>query len=98
MITDDSLLPIFCIGDYVGGINVKNELIRDLVGEFCIIAAEDGQMFVKKIFNHQNDNMFMIGSINPLVNNQEPPYFICNIQSAAKISRHWRLGNLPSKF
>jgi signal recognition particle subunit SRP54 len=32
MVSDDGLLPIFDVGDYVGGISVSGKNIKDLVG------------------------------------------------------------------
>ncbi len=92
MITDEALLPIFCVGDYVGGINVDSAYVPNLVGEFCIITDSEGRILIKKVFSHHKNNSFLIGNINPLFNAGEPAHFVCDIHSAAKITRHWRLG------
>jgi DNA-binding transcriptional regulator YiaG len=94
MVADEALLPVFCVGDYVGGVYVTNHMIQDLVGEFCIISTDDGQIYIRKIFNHQKCDSYMIGTTNPMYSINEPAHFVCNIQAAAKISRHWRLGSV----
>jgi len=92
MITDNSLFPLFCVGDYVGGIKVSGKTLLELVGEFAIITTDDERVLVKKIFTHKEKNNFLVGNINPYANSNEPNHFTCTIRSAAKITRHWHLG------
>lgn len=92
MITDNSLSPVFCAGDYVGGIKIAGKKLQELVGEFSIITTNDERVLVKKIFNHKEKNIFLVGNTNPYANLHEPNHFSCTIKSAAKISRHWISG------
>ncbi len=91
MISDEALSPIFCRGDYVGGINILGANIKSLVGEFCIITTTDDNILIRKILSHQKNNFYMVGSINPYVNLHGPHYYSCRIKAAAKITRHWYL-------
>lgn len=92
-VTDDSLMPFFKIGDYIGGTYTPEEQLQSLVGHFCIIILENGSTLVKKIFKYCDNNQFIIGSVNPLTTIQEPINVYCNIKAAAKITRHWSLEN-----
>jgi transcriptional regulator with XRE-family HTH domain len=92
MITDGSLFPFFCVGDYVGGIKVAGKNLMELVGAFSIITTDDERVVVKKIFTHKEKNIFLVGNINPYANLNEPDYFSCTIRSAAKITRQWHVG------
>ena len=92
IVDDESLFPAFCAGDYVGGINSVGKRINELVGEFCIITTTEEKTFIKKIFNHKEENFFLIGGINPFYKSNELYCFTCEILSAAKITRHWRTG------
>lgn len=92
VIADESLFPVFCTGDYVGGINTMGKKLNELIGEFCIITTQDSQTIIKKIFGHKDHNFFMVGGINPFSKTSELHYFTCAITAAAKITRHWRIG------
>ena len=89
MISDDSLIPLFSEGDYVGGINFFGKKILSLVGKCCIITLGDNNIVVKKIFDHHKGDLFTIGNINPLTTSIKQPFTTCKIHSAAEISRHW---------
>lgn len=97
MISDDALAPIFCVGDYVGGIRLSNKDLTALVGEFCIVFTEDEQILTRKIFSHQEKNTFMVGSINPFAKLNGPDCVSCDIRLAAQITRHWYLSRMLEK-
>lgn len=94
IVSDNGLEPLFCVGDHVAGICLEKEALQDLLGQFCIIKTYDGQILVRKLINYQEKDRFTIGSINPMASLTGPHYFSCDIQSAAQITRHWRLGNI----
>ena len=93
LISDETLSPMFSVGDYVGGIKSIGKKIIELVGEFCIVITTDSKVFTKKIFRHKEKSIFLVGDINPLANSNAPHHFTCEIQAAAKITRHWRFGS-----
>lgn len=94
MITDEALSPLFCRGDYVGGVYLSRQDLKMLVGEFCIILTEDKQILTRKIFNYQAEDIFIIGGINPFAKLNGPDCIPCRIQAAAQITRHWHLGKM----
>lgn len=97
MIADEALLPLFYTGDYVGGIQVFAKDLKTLVGDFCIITTENEDVLIRKIFQHQQGNVFTIGAINPFAQLKNPDYFDCAIRTAAPITRHWYLGRTHAK-
>lgn len=97
MVADEALLPFFYSGDYVGGIPLFTKELQSLIGEFCIITSESSDVFIRKIFQHKEGNIFTIGGINPFAKLEGPDYFDCTIQSAAPITRHWHLGRMQNK-
>lgn len=94
MVLDDGLLPIFDVGDYVGGVNVLGKKIKDLVGEFCIITTDEEKILTRKILSHERDDVFVISCINPFTKMQEPHFFSCSIYAAAPITRHWHTSKI----
>lgn len=96
MISDYSLSPVFNTGDYVGGINVLEKDLASLIGEFCIITAPDNAMLARKIIKWLENKVYMVGAINPYANLKGPGFFPFEIKNAAKITRHWLVGNNPN--
>lgn len=94
MVSDDGLLPIFDVGDYVGGISVSGKNIKDLVGEFCIITTSEGKILTRKILSYVKDDVFVISCINPFTKIQDPHFFSCSIYAAAPITRHWHTSKI----
>jgi transcriptional regulator with XRE-family HTH domain len=92
MIPDESLFPVFCPGDFVGGIKVMGKNLNELVGTFCIIVTQDEQTIIKKIFAHKEQNFFLVGGVNPFTKTNDLHHFTCLITAAAKITRHWHVG------
>ena len=92
MITDDMLSPIFNRGDYVGGINVFGSDITSLVSEFCIITTNDKQLLHRKILKHFDNNNYLAAGINPFSCSSDISSATYSLYSAAKITRHWRVG------
>jgi len=97
MVADQALLPLFYTGDYVGGIQVFAKELEKLVGAFCIITTKNEDVLIRKIFQHQQGNVFTIGAINPFAQLKNPDYFDCAIRTAAPITRHWYLNRIPEK-
>ncbi len=99
MIADEALMPLFAMGDYVGGIQCFDAVaFKTLVGSFCIISSQAGEVLVRKIVQHQKGLVFRIAGINPLAALNSPDYFDCAIQAAAPISRHWHVGQRNKLF
>lgn len=89
-VTNDGLHPLYETGDYVGGINVTSDnLVKSLVGKFCIITSTNEEIYIRKIFRKELDGSYLIGGTNPLTNIDEPQNFSCYIKSAAQIIRRW---------
>ncbi len=97
MVGDEALLPLFYAGDYVGGIQLFGKELKSLTGAFCIITTENKDVLIRKIFKHQQGNVFTVGAINPVAQLTGPDYFECAIRAAAPITRHWFLGGMLRK-
>lgn len=54
MITDQSMSPIYQLGDYVGGIKFETltnlEQIKKFIGSICIVISSKGISLIRKIF------------------------------------------------
>jgi hypothetical protein len=90
IIPDDSMLPLFASGDYVGGIKKYHDDINKLIGLNCIIEFKD-KILVRKLIAGESTNTFSLIILNhdsptldPVILNVRPNY-------AAEIIFHrWR--------
>lgn len=87
-IADDSMEPMYSIGEYVGGIKVQGKDIDNLIGQPCIIEDETGYIYVRKLQKGLTPNTYTFYSLNPKTSAQEPIIFNRKAITAAKIIWH----------
>lgn len=87
-VPDDSMLPIYCLGEYVGGIRFKGNKLNELIGESCIIESNSGDIYIRKLQKGSKRNLYTLYPLNPNTNTEEPIIYNLNIKSAAKIIWH----------
>lgn len=91
IITDDKMEPLFSVGDYVGGKDFMEKISFDyLIGENCIIEAEDNNYFVRRMLPTKKKGLYnLIGTnFNSKDQNFVMPFF--KIKRAAKVIWHRR--------
>lgn len=92
LVSTEDMLPIYSIGDYVGGrLRYQNE-INDCIGKDCIIKTKDGATFIRRISKGSKDKKYNLVCLNSAWNgNPEPVIFNVEIEAAAPIIWHRRL-------
>jgi len=92
LISTEDMLPMYSIGDYVGGrLRYGNE-INDCIGKDCIIKSKDGATFIRRISKGNKEQRYNLVCLNPAWNgNPEPVFFNIEIEAAAPIIWHRRL-------
>ncbi|MBA2653009.1 MAG: helix-turn-helix transcriptional regulator [Tatlockia sp.] len=88
MISDDTMEPIFGVGDYVGGNSVSGKFAFRYVGSFCIIQLTNGETYVKKLKYGSRENMFNLVSINLETRSNHAFLLNCKIATLAQIVWH----------
>lgn len=88
VISDDTMEPIFGIGDYVGGNLVPGKYAPRYVGSICIVGVDNNIFYVRKIKQGSNPNQYDLVSIN--INSTAKDCFLLNkeISSLAQIVWH----------
>jgi transcriptional regulator with XRE-family HTH domain len=76
VITDDSMLPFYSIGDYVGGKLVPVDYAERYIGTFCILLLTTGETLVRKLSAGSEDGRFNLISTN--LDTNAPSAFILN--------------------
>lgn len=72
-ISDNSMLPQFEKGDYVGGIKKNLSLIKATdFGKIYIVVLEDGSQIVRIVYQGDTEKTFTLGCLN-LLNQQKNP-------------------------
>lgn len=88
MISDDTMIPIFCIGDYVGGNLIPGKFANKYVGSYCIIRLENGEIYIRKIKQGSSSERYHLISVN-LDSNASNAYLLdCKIDGIAQIVWH----------
>ena len=64
IINDNSMEPIYCIGDFVGGNKRVGSSIESLLGRNCIVETMQGDTFVRKILKGHKLNSYNLTGIN----------------------------------
>lgn len=92
LVPNQDMLPLYSIGDHVGGRLKYDNDIRDCVGKDCIILLEDEAVCIRRVAKGKDDNHYNLVCINPSYDgNSEPVMFNMKIKSAAPIIWHRRL-------
>ncbi len=87
-ISNDSMEPLYSLGEYVAGIAVTDVEIDNLVGQNCIIEDESGCVHVRKLQKGMMAKTYTCYALNPKTTAQEPVLFNIKVNSAAKIIWH----------
>src|SRR5690606_1826698 len=88
MISDDTMEPVFSIGDYVGGNLMAGTYASHYIGSFCIVKLDTGEVVIRKLKSGSQNNLFNLISIN-LDSNLENAFLLdCKIDKVAQIVWH----------
>jgi hypothetical protein len=64
-ILDDSMLPVYEKGDYVGGIKISFPLKKTYYNKPCIVRLVDGKEMVRIVYPGTEENLFTLGTFIP---------------------------------
>lgn len=70
LVSDDTALPEFGRGDYIGGIFIPEGTEDKLFGKNCIIETMDGRILIRKLMPGNTGNSFSLVCSNPKSNNE----------------------------
>jgi transcriptional regulator with XRE-family HTH domain len=88
LITDDSMLPFYKEGDYVGGIRLKGLEIEKAIDKKCIIELQGENTVVRQLQNEKSISRYTLGVFNKNAVEQKKIVARKNIVSAAPIIWH----------
>lgn len=91
LISNEDMLPMYSVGDYVGGRFRFKDDLNDCVGKDCIIKTVDNAMFVRRVSKSQQKDRYNLACLNPAWSgNPEPVIFDVAVECAAPIVWHRR--------
>ena len=90
MVSDDTMEPIFGMGDYVGGNLVPGKFAFQYVGTICIIRLKNGEIYVRKLKYGSKTDSYNLVSINLETNLDHAFLLDCKIATLAQIVWHRR--------
>jgi len=88
VITDDSMLPFYGLGDYVGGKWVPADYAERYVGTFCIVNLASGETLVRKLRPGSEAGRFNLISMNVDTRASSAFLFNCEILQVAQVIWH----------
>lgn len=95
-VTDDTMVPFFNTGDFVGGYFVPLDSIDHHIGSFCIAIIATGEILVRKLKYGTKPGFFTLVSTN--LDSEVATAFLtnCELQKIAPITWHRKAYNASS--
>lgn len=91
LISTEDMLPLYSLGDYVGGRLKSKKELENCIGKDCIVRTKDQATYIRRIAKGKDKKHFNLVCINPhWKGNVEPVLFNVEIESAAPIIWHRR--------
>lgn len=90
IVTDDSMLPIYFIGDYVGGKRKTTETFDKYIGINCLIETIEGMTIIRRLERGNAHSLYTLSCINPNTTVPSPVLYNVKIISIAPIIWHRR--------
>jgi transcriptional regulator with XRE-family HTH domain len=87
-ISDDSMLPFYDIGDFLGGIIVPIQEADKYIGSICIATISSGETLVRKLKRGSEDKRYNLISTNLDTNAYSAFLLNCQITQLAQIIWH----------
>ena len=87
IVNDNSMEPIYTVGDFVGGNKKTDFQIESLIGENCIIETYHEHTLVRKLLKGSQKQLYSLVCIN-IATNQQPIIPDVKIRFAARIILH----------
>lgn len=87
-ITDDTMLPFFSPGDFVGGYFISKDIVGQYIGSYCIVIIATGVILVRKLKLGTKADHFTLVSTN--LDSEVDTAFLtnCELQKIAPITWH----------
>ena len=84
-VTDDAMMPVYQIGDFIGGYKFYDSEINHALGLDCIIQTNDNQRLIRRIHEGSSKNCYVLTVINHLSKINSPIMHDVKLISAAPI-------------
>lgn len=92
-ITDDTMVPFFDPGDFVGGYFITKDNVNQYIGSFCIAIIATGEILVRKLKYGSKAGCFTLVSTN-LDSDVDTAFLTnCDLQKIAPITWHRKAYN-----
>lgn len=90
-ITDDSMMPYFKEGDYIGGVQVRNDQLHNFTNQLCILELENNLILPRLLQRgSREDHLYTASCTNPSTNVSPLNLIDIKVISAAPIIWHRR--------
>lgn len=91
VITDDTMLPFYNVGDYVGGKLISVDYAERYIGTFCIIKLVTGETLVRKLRPGSEEGRFNLISTNLDTDSPAACLLNCEVAQIAQVIWHRKI-------
>ena len=88
IVKDDGMEPRFLRGDYVGGRRRYGESIIELIGRYCVVETNKGEVLLRCLRQGSEKGLYTLMCTNPHTNIPEPIVYDVQLVSAAPVIWH----------
>lgn len=89
-VKDDAMMPIYQVGDIVGGVRHYANTIMHLIDSDCIIEMKTGETRLRRLQHSTIPHQYNLYGLNPSTKIERPTLYAAEIVSAAPVVRIWR--------
>lgn len=65
LLRDETMLPVYKPGDYVGGVPLSLELYPSALNKVCIVETAQGDILVREVIQGSTPRLYSLNSLNP---------------------------------
>src|SRR3990167_3633893 len=88
-VTDDSMIPYYRPGDFVGGIRCYAKDIPHLITKDAIVETQDGRTYFRRLGRSTIPGRYNLIALNPDTKLERPTLYEVAVVSCAWVTRHW---------
>lgn len=88
IVPDDSMLPAYTVGDYVGGKRKTIEQFEQLLGTNCIVETKDGFTILRHVAAIKTQGILTLSTINPYTTISTPVLYDVEVINLSPIIWH----------
>lgn len=89
-VKDDAMMPVYQVGDRVGGVRHYAQDFKELLDIDCIIEMKTHKTWFRRLQRSTVPNQYNLYALNPSTKVERPTLYSVEVLTVAPVVRHWR--------